>query len=48
MRRIDGAYAPGDTTAATYTEYFLEGSEPAGRGAVLRLLRRARSLLWGW
>lgn len=48
MRRADGAYTPGDTSTASYTEYFLEGTEPAGEGAALRLLRRARHAVWGW
>jgi len=48
VRRIDGAYAPDDSTDAAYAEYYLEGTEPVGRGAVLRLLRRLRRAYFGW
>jgi 1A family penicillin-binding protein len=48
VRRSDGSPAPQDTTDATCTEYFLGGTEPAGRGAAERLLRRLRLALFGW
>jgi membrane carboxypeptidase/penicillin-binding protein len=45
VRRRDGAYAPGDTTDATVTEYFLEGTEPGSRTAAQRLMQRLNPLL---
>jgi len=47
VRRSDGAYAPHDSTDASYSEYFLEGTEPAGPGAVLRLLRQVIRSVFG-
>jgi len=44
VRRSDGALAPGDTTAATVTEYFVEGTEPTPRAITRRVLDRLR--LW--
>jgi penicillin-binding protein 1A len=44
VRRSDGAYAPGDTTGATVTEYFLEGTEPTEQAIAQRVLRQLR--LW--
>lgn len=44
VRRRDGGYAPSDSSDATYTEYFVEGSEPTARGIAQRVLRRLR--LW--
>ncbi|MEK7668821.1 MAG: PBP1A family penicillin-binding protein [Gemmatimonadota bacterium] len=48
VRRSDGRYTPQDTTGGSYTEYFLEGTEPTGRGAVQRALARLRFGLFGW
>lgn len=42
VRRRDGALAPNDSTDASYTEYFLEGTEPSARSIAQRLLRRFR------
>ncbi len=44
VRRRDGGYAPSDSSDATYTEYFIEGSEPTARGIAQRVMRRLR--LW--
>jgi penicillin-binding protein 1A len=44
VRRRDGGYAPNDSSDATYTEYFLEGTEPTTRGIAQRVMRRLR--LW--
>ena len=44
VRRRDGGYAPSDSSDATYTEYFVEGSEPTARGIAQRVMRRLR--LW--
>lgn len=44
VRRRDGGYAPNDSSATTYTEYFLEGTEPTTRGIAQRVMRRLR--LW--
>ncbi len=44
VRRSDGAYAPGDTTDAAVTEFFLEGTEPTERGIGHRILQRLRQL----
>jgi 1A family penicillin-binding protein len=43
VRRDDGRYAPGDTSAATVTEWFVAGTEPTREGIGQRLLRRLRS-----
>ena len=42
VRRRDGALALNDSSDATYTEYFLEGTEPTARGIAQRLWRRIR------
>jgi len=44
VRRRDGGYAPSDSSDATYTEYFVEGSEPTARGIAQRVMHRLR--LW--
>jgi len=44
VRRQDGRPAPNDTTDATVTEYFLEGTEPTPRAITQRVLDRLR--LW--
>jgi penicillin-binding protein 1A len=44
VRRRDGGYAPSDSSDATYTEYFVEGSEPTARGIAQRVMRRLQ--LW--
>lgn len=44
VRRRDGGYAPSDSSDATYTEYFIEGSEPTARSIAQRVMRRLR--LW--
>ena len=40
-----GALAPNDTTDASVTEYFLEGTEPTTRGLSQRLLQRLQPFL---
>lgn len=45
VRRRDGAVAPGDTTDASVTEYFLEGTEPSSRTAAQRVMQRLQPLL---
>ena len=45
VRRRDGALAPGDTTDASVTEYFLEGTEPTSRAAAQRVLQRLQPWL---
>lgn len=44
VRRRDGGYAPSDSSDATYTEFFIEGSEPTARGIAQRVMRQLR--LW--
>ena len=44
VRRHDGVPVQGDSTDASYTEYFLEGTEPTVRGITQRVLGRLR--LW--
>jgi 1A family penicillin-binding protein len=45
VRRRDGMLAPNDTTDATVTEYFLEGTEPTARAMAQRVLQRLQPLL---
>jgi penicillin-binding protein 1A len=44
VRRSDGSPVPSDTSSASVTEYFLEGTEPTARGVAQRVLDRLR--LW--
>lgn len=45
VSRADGRFMPADTnSAATVTEYFIEGTEPTPRGVAQRVLQRLR--LW--
>ncbi len=44
VRRRDGAYAPTDSSDATVTEWFLEGSEPTERAVGQRVLSALRRL----
>ena len=48
VRRSDGGFAPQDTSDSTFAEYFLDGTEPAGRRLLLRLLQRVRASLPVW
>jgi penicillin-binding protein 1A len=44
VRRGDGSPVPGDSSDASVTEYFVEGTEPTARGITQRVLDRLR--LW--
>ena len=44
VQRRDGSYAPNDSTDASVTEYFVEGTEPTARAIAQRVVGRLRML----